>query len=141
MDIIEQRFFTEVTQEIRNIREKVFVEEQGFTDEFDQADKTAYHLLLLYNGRAAATGRVFESPRNQTYTIGRVAVLREFRNRHLGKKVMELLEEKAREQGAIIAEVSAQCRARGFYEKNGYTATGDVYYDQHCQHIHMEKHL
>ena len=32
---------------IMEVRQKVFVEEQGFVDEFDEIDKRAIHLLLL----------------------------------------------------------------------------------------------
>ena len=54
---------------------------------------------------------------------------------------MKLLEEKARELGAERLALSAQCRVREFYEKSGYTASGEVYLDQFCPHIHMEKSL
>ena len=30
---------------------------------------------------------------------------------------------------------------KGFYESLGYRALGDIYYDQHAKHIHMEKKL
>lgn len=37
--------------------------------------------------------------------------------------------------------LSAQVRVRPFYEKLGYTASGDEYLDEYCPHIHMEKEL
>ena len=37
--------------------------------------------------------------------------------------------------------LSAQVRASGFYEKLGYKKMGDIYYDEYCEHIHMEKSL
>lgn len=37
--------------------------------------------------------------------------------------------------------LSAQVRVRPFYEKLGFTASGDEYLDEYCPHIHMEKEL
>ena len=51
------------------------------------------------------------------------------------------IEDKARELGADKIVLSAQCRVRGFYEKCGYTAYGDIYLDEYCEHIRMEKNL
>lgn len=139
---LEKEFFRGLTPEIRFIREKVFVEEQGFQDEFDEADKSALHLVLYYNGKAVATGRILEENNTEkTYTIGRVAVLLEYRKLRLGIKVLELLEKKAQEIGARKIKLSAQCRAQGFYEQGGYLPQGEVYYDEFCPHILMVKNL
>lgn len=138
----EKRFYNELTDDIRSIREAVFVAEQGFHDEFDEQDEKSFHLVVFYNGKAVATGRVFRSnDKDGFFTIGRVAVLKDYRNLHLGYKVMEFLEEKAKAEGAVKTELSAQCRAQEFYIKCGYKSFGEVYYDQHCPHIHMEKSL
>lgn len=122
------------------IREKVFVEEQGFHDEFDELDETAFHLIIYCDGKMAATGRLLIND-GKAFKIGRVAVLKEYRDLKLGYKIMEYLEERAREEGATSIVLSAQCPVQGFYEKNGYTAYGDTYYDQHCPHINMKKVL
>lgn len=137
-----EKKFTEMTNEIRLIREKVFVEEQGFQNEFDERDKSALHLILYCDGKTAATGRVFkENGTENIYIIGRIAVLLEYRKKNIGLKVLGFLEEKAREMGATKIKLSSQSRAQGFYEKSGYIPQGEVYYEEFCPHVLMEKQL
>ena len=141
---IEKQFFTGLNDDIRKIREKVFVEEQGFVDEFDELDEynASIHLLLYIDEIPVATGRLYvDSLDPSIYNIGRVAVLKEYRSLHLGNKIISCLEEKTREIGGTKIQLSAQCRVQGFYEKNGYTAIGDAYLDQFCPHILMEKFI
>lgn len=141
---IENKFSTELNDDIRHVRESVFVEEQGFEDEFDDLDKdnASHHLLLYVDDKPVATGRLYVDGIDASiYNIGRVAVLKEYRSLHLGNKIMRFLEEKAREIGCTKIQLSAQCRVQPFYEKNGYTAIGDSYLDQFCPHILMEKNI
>lgn len=138
---MKYEFFNLLTEDARFIREKVFVEEQGFQDEFDETDSISLHLVLYIDEQPAATGRMFQDVNQNEFIIGRIAVLPEFRNNHLGAKIVELLELKIRELGGVKNSLSAQCRAKEFYEKLGYYAVGDVYLDEYCEHIHMEKFL
>ena len=137
--MIETKFFDSLPADSASIREEVFVKEQGFTDEFDSADDTALHLVVYLNGLPVATGRLIIN--DGTYACGRIAVLRKYRNMKLGSLVMSELENVAKQRGAKLLSLSAQCAAQGFYESCGYTASGSVYLDQHCPHIHMEKSL
>ena len=41
----------------RLIRQQVFVEEQGFVNEFDDIDAKAYHAVIYTGGYPIATGR------------------------------------------------------------------------------------
>jgi predicted GNAT family N-acyltransferase len=131
----------ENTSIAKDIRVSVFVDEQGFEDEFDQMDEIAWHIEVFEQDRPVAVGRMFESDYPGIYTIGRIAVIKEFRQNHIGKAVMEALEEHARNLGAKAIELSAQCSAEGFYEKLGYIRQGEVYLDQFCPHIKMVKRL
>ena len=54
------------------IRNNVFVEEQGFTDEFDAIDERSWHVVVYDGEKAVATGRVFSDSETE-YHIGRVA--------------------------------------------------------------------
>ena len=121
------------------IRRRVFVEEQGFVNEFDSVDSSACHALLYDDGQAVATGRLFD--KEGKAVIGRVAVLPEYRGRHLGAAVMQALEKEAAARGYACVTLSAQCRARSFYEKQGYHAVGEIYKDEYCDHIRMEKNI
>lgn len=122
-----------------DIRKTVFMEEQGFCDEFDETDNCAWHILMVIDGRAVATARFFQSEKG--WQVGRVAVLKEFRKQGIGEEVMIAAEKKVRELGGKEISLSAQVRAKGFYEKIGYRCCGDVYYDEHCPHIFMKKEI
>nr|MDE5742089.1 GNAT family N-acetyltransferase [Oscillospiraceae bacterium] len=135
--MISHKFYSVLPEEAKIIRNEVFVEEQGFRDEFDDNDKKCLHIVLFDGDTPIATGRIFpENGRGNTYIAGRIAVRNSYRGKNVGAEVMKLLESKAKELGAEILAVSAQCRAQGFYEKMGYTANGDIYLDEHCEHIH-----
>lgn len=73
--------------EAKTIREKVFMEEQGFKNEFDEYDEMVPHAVLFMEGCAVATGRLLPGERSGDFIIGRVAVLPEFRGRNLGAQI------------------------------------------------------
>lgn len=124
------------------LREQVFLREQGFHTEFDEIDPIAWHLALLRQGQAIAVGRLYPTPgQPEIFHIGRVAVRQDCRGQGLGQTVVLELEQKARQLGARMIQLSAQCHAQGFYEKLGYTAHGEIYLDEHCPHIDMQKPL
>lgn len=138
---MEYFFYDHLPEEAHAIREAVFLQEQGFTEEFDETDKTARHLLLFEKEKPMATARLFEGEEPGVFWVGRVAVLPPFRGRGLGAEMLRLLEGEAKRNGGRKILISAQCQAQPFYEKQGYTAMGPVYLDEHCPHVHMEKTL
>lgn len=130
----------EENPEARLIRQTVFVEEQGFQQEFDEIDPIAWHLVLWIDGAPAATGRTFLGQgKDGAWTIGRVAVVKSHRGQGLGASVVRELERAAKAQGARSFVLSAQVRAKGFYEAIGYRAHGEPYLDEYCPHVTMTK--
>lgn len=123
--------------EARALREEIFIREQGFSCEFDEIDKEAFHIIICDDETPVATGRIFGHP--DELHIGRIAVKKSARGKKLGNLVMSELEFFAKSIGGQKIVLSAQVQARGFYEKLGYTATGEVYLDEHCPHIDMFK--
>ena len=123
------------------IRTTVFVNEQKFNEEFDTVDNNCTHIVLYIDGKAAACCRFFPGDKKNEYYIGRVACLKEYRGKSLGRIIMEKAEDEIRKAGGRLVAVSAQLRISGFYERLGYTKMGDIYLDEYCQHIHMEKTL
>ena len=109
----------------RLIRQQVFVEEQGFVNEFDDIDHEAYHAVIYTGGYPIATGRLFDE--NGEAHIGRICVRKAYRGRDLGRMIVEALEKQAEKVGYKEVGLSAQTRVQPFYEKLGYTAYGDVY--------------
>lgn len=127
----------------RYIRHIVFEIEQGFQDEFDDVDEWADTIVLYDKGGAAiATGRVFlYDQESSTYKLGRIAVVKEYRKHGLGAEVVKELERLAIAKGAKKLLISAQVRSQGFYEKCGYVATDETYYEEHVTHVKMLKSL
>lgn len=129
----------ENNRDARIIRQAVFVDEQGFVNEFDDIDERAVHAVLYQGGVPVATGRLFDE--NGEAHLGRIAVLKAYRGKELGRAIMEALEGYAAKAGYKSTSLSAQLRAQAFYEKLGYKAYGDVYHDEYCPHIAMKKEL
>lgn len=124
----------------RYVREIVFVEEQGFEEEFDTVDTCAYHALMTEDDEPIGTGRVFIE-QGDTWHIGRLAVRKEYRSGGRGARILAYLERIAKREGASCTILGAQYRAREFYMKQGYTIYGDLFYEEDCPHIMMRKQL
>lgn len=130
----------EELQQCFSVRQKVFVEEQGFQNEFDQIDKEAHHLLFLDDETPIGTARLFLE--NGAWHIGRICVLKEYRGQHIGKFLVEECVQKAAELGeSKEIWLDAQCRVRSFYESLGFEAKGEEHLDEGCPHISMVKYL
>lgn len=133
------KIFDTLPCQAKDIRTKVFVQEQGFKNEFDSVDEYAKHIVIFdENGIGIATGRVFTDD-GENYHIGRVAVVKSHRGEGLGLEIMEIAEAVAKEENAKSLIISAQLQAKHFYEKCGFFPIGEFYYDEHCEHIEMIK--
>ena len=128
--------------ESRTIRTTVFVNEQGFNEEFDKDDDKALHILMYADKKAIGNARVIYSDEHNCYTIGRFAILKPYRGLKLGSRLLLYVEEVIKEKyGPIEVGISSQERAIGFYLKNGYTLTGETYLDENYPHYFMVKKL
>lgn len=136
---MEYKKFSKLNNDIINIRTSVFIEEQGFQKEFDDMDEYSSHIVLYENKKPIATCRYFTE--NDIYHIGRVAILKEYRGKHLGNTIMQIAEKEIKKEGGKKIEVSAQLRVSKFYHKLGFIPVGDTYLDEYCQHIKMIKKL
>jgi len=123
------------------LRWTVFVEEQGVRPslELDGHDKTdAVHALALVDGVPCGAGRlIFIAP--GVARIQRMAVIDDARGRGVGKALLAFLEDEARRRGATRLTLWAQVQAQAFYEKAGYTASGEVHDGTAIPHVSMEK--
>ena len=124
------------------LRTRVFVEEQGVPAEVerDAHDATAVHALAEdEDGRVVATGRL--PVRDGRAVVGRMAVDASARGRGHGAAVLAELHRQAAVLGLPEVELHAQLTARGFYERAGYTAVGDVYEEAGIAHVTMRRPL
>lgn len=133
--------YEKLPEEAHFIRQTVFVEEQGFKEEFDTIDDTAVHAVGFADGTPIATGRIFPAEENGAYYLGRLAVLKDFRKGGTGSKILAFLENEAAKYGASKIILHAQIQAQPFYEKNGYIAESEPFLDESTPHITMVKKL
>lgn len=135
---MKSRVFIYLCDESRDIRQRVFVEEQGFEEEFDTTDKRSIHVVVYDDeGRAVGTGRMFAGE-DGVYSIGRVAVEKSARGRGVGECVMDRLVDECRRHHAKKVQLWSQEQAVGFYEKTGFVADGQTMVEQGVMHMRME---
>lgn len=132
----------------RTVRTRVFMEEQGFENEFDDIDENPSTIhVTLYDDEGALVGcaRTFPDPDHTDepgrWVFGRLAVLPEARHGGRGAALLAESERRARDAGAVELHLHAQCRVTAFYERAGYEQYGDVELDEHVEHIWMKKTL
>ena len=123
------------------VRIAVFVEEQQIPreEELDEADATAVHCVGYVNGTPVAAGRLVVG--DGYGKVGRMAVLAPHRGTGMGARVLEALEREGVARGLREFRLSAQLSARGFYDRAGYVADGDLYDEVGIPHIAMVKAL
>lgn len=136
---MEHKKFIGLNDDIIKIRTSVFIDEQGFKEEFDETDKICAHIVLYDNGQPIAVCRYFKEGSN--YHIGRIAIIKEYRGKHFGSKIIQTAENEIKNEGGRAIEISAQVRVSEFYEKLGYNKAGSIYFDEYCEHIRMIKNL
>ena len=73
MTIKEYRYLTD---EAKKIRFEVFIKEQGFTQELDEIDQRAIHLVMFDQEEAISTCRIYYNNVQDSYAVGRLAVLK-----------------------------------------------------------------
>ena len=127
--------------EAAQIRETVFIKEQGFQNEFDGIDNHAKHLVLYHNEAPIATCRFFTKGTSESYVIGRIAVLKGYRGQNIGSYLLEAAECEIKKLGGKYIFLHSQNRVKSFYEKLGYHKYGEIDFDESCPHIWMRKKL
>ena len=127
--------YPEDVADLRRIREPVFIDEQSVPAdmEWDELDETSVHVLArLADGSPIGTARLTPLP-----TIGRMAVLREWRGKGVGAALMRHLIDHAKSMGYPALELHAQTHAIGFYEQFGFTTFGPEYDEAGIPHRSM----
>ena len=127
--------------QVMALRVAVFCEEQGVPEELerDAHDATALHLVVDEGGVVAGTCRLVGD--GEVMRLGRMAVARERRGAGLGALLLAGAHEAARAAGAREVELHAQVDVRGFYERAGYVAEGEVFEEAGIAHVTMRRPL
>jgi predicted GNAT family N-acyltransferase len=128
----------EASQEAYLIRKQVFVEEQGVPEdmELDEHDLSAKHALAYQDALCVGTGRLVRLNSDHAQ-IGRMAVLKAYRNQHIGKAILTSLIALAKTEGVSKVSLHAQVSAISFYAKLGFEAEGPIFDEAGIAHRNM----
>ena len=156
--MIAEDFHVEATswdadlRDLRAVRGQVFVIEQHvpIEDEWDALDEKSHHVIARdARGQPIGTGRLVpprtpagDSDRPATAaSIGRMAVLVDWRGHGVGAAILRLLLEQARSLGYTAVELHAQSHAIEFYAGFGFEAYGDEFDECGITHRMMRRRL
>jgi GNAT superfamily N-acetyltransferase len=111
--------------------------------ERDDLDQSAHKLMFQTpDGQPVAVGRLhFNSP--EEAQVRYMAVDPEYHRSGLGSRMLQALEEEARNRGAQRIVLNSRDKAIGFYEKHGYAISGQAgaMFGGRVQHVRMSKPL
>lgn len=124
-------------EHVYDIRHEVFVVEQGLTRTVrdDPDDRYSVHVLASIGDEVVGVGRVtYYADEAQ---IVWVAVRKAYRNRGVGRAIMEHLLRLSREEGVRLVTLNAQTHALHFYEALGFTPIGRRFFMANIEHQYM----
>lgn len=121
---------------MQGVREAVFVREQNIPAELEwdeSVDSTCIHVLALDRAnRPIGTGRL--KPDGQ---IGRMAVVAPWRRHGIGRTLLNLLLDAARERNLDAVWLNAQVHTLAFYTGLGFQPTGEPFHEAGIAHRRM----
>ena len=126
-------------QELRAVRETVFVQEQQvpLEEEWDTLDPDCVHVIArALDGTPIGTGRL-----TPEHKIGRMAVLRDWRGKGVGDALLLALIEQAHQRGWREVALNAQVSAIAFYLRHGFQPYGDRFWEAGIEHQAMRRAL
>ena len=126
----------ELTQ-VFAIRIKVFVKEQGVPSEIelDDDDRRAIHFLATVGASAVGTARVVWHC--GAAKIGRMAVVKRYRRKGVGRQLLSRSLAAARRLKARQIYLHAQVAVSGFYEGMNFRGTGPIFDEAGIAHRKM----
>ncbi len=124
------------------VRKQVFVEEQGIPEdlELDEYDMEAMHMVAKDGERIVGTARVLFLAASQA-KLERMAILKPFRHRGIGKSIISFLDEEFKNRGIKQVVLHAQCSAVNFYKSCGFEESGSPFWEAGIKHVKMQKRL
>ena len=136
---MEYKILNDINDEIRDLRVRTFVIGRGVPEEIemDGKDPELLHFCIYEEDKLLAYLRAEDI--GDMLHIGRVCVEENLRKQGLGRKLLEFLENYAKDKGFSAIELSAVDTAVGFYEKLGFVTEGEYYLETGVPHIYMKK--
>ena len=127
------------------IRRQVFIEEQHVPEsrEQDGKDNESKHVIVTADNKPIGTARirVIENNKITKIKIERMAVIKEYRSKGIGKQIIQFIETYAKSTKAKELIAHSQWQAISFYKNSGYKERGEPFYDAGIGHIEMFKRI
>ncbi|OEG00049.1 hypothetical protein BHF71_06720 [Vulcanibacillus modesticaldus] len=126
-----------------DVRRIVFIQEQHVPEkiEMDKYDDHSTHFIVYHDEKPIATARIRIYNNENTVKIERVAVLKEFRGKGIGKKLMLFAEQEAKKMGFTTFLLNSQRHAEIFYKKLGYITISEPFKEAGIEHVTMKKKI
>ena len=136
---VDRVTWKDAEDDLRTLREFIFIREQNVPPEleWDGKDEDCIHLLARDSkGRPIGTSRMTTDGH-----IGRMAVLRAWRNKGVGSTMLTALTTIARARQLPRVQLDAQIQAIEFYQRQGFNTQGVEFMDAGIPHKHMTRVL
>lgn len=136
---IERVFWDDCQADLAAVRQAVFVEEQGVSEdlEWDGEDADSIHFLARADD-GTPIGCVRLLPSGQ---ISRLSVIESWRHQGIGRALLEAVENEARQRSMAEIYLHAQTQATHFYEAAGFSVSGGIFIEADIPHRQMFKDL
>lgn len=108
--------------------------------EKDKYEDSAFHLVAVCDDKIIGSARLRELP-EAIGSIAYVAVLTEFRNQGIGRKLIDKLIENAKQKNLKSLRLRSRISALEFYKKLGFSEQGEPYDYLGIPHILMNLSL
>ncbi len=136
---IRPAFWKDDEQNLRNIREQVFIKEQNVPAEleWDEQDPVCTHAIAeTATGTILGVGRLLADGQ-----IGRMAVLKEARSHGVGAAILQQLMTQAKIQSMTEVWLHGQTHAVPFYQTHGFIKEGTEFMEAGIPHFMMRCRL
>ena len=133
--VIREATWTQDRNLLCKVRLAVFVQEQHVPQslELDGLDATAVHFLALLEEYPVGTARLLPSGQ-----IGRMAVLKRYRNQGIGGELLNATVSRALKLGYANIFLHAQVSAEDFYLRHGFQTISDPFEEADILHQAMK---
>ena len=132
---IQQADWETDQQQLTHVRTVVFIQEQQVPAELemDGMDAKCQHVKAINcSGEVVGTARLLPN-----YYIGRMCVLKDYRNMGIGGLMLNHFIDYARHNKIDVLMLNAQISAQSFYQNFGFIADSDIFMEADIEHVHM----
>ena len=105
-----------------------------------ERDKEGVHFVAVLDGEVVGCAGLYPQGEH-VMRLRQMAVSPRLQRQNIGARLLSFAEDWARDNAVVRIETHARLVARGFYERCGYEAYGDVFEEISIPHIKMRKSL